>query len=98
MTYAVNLEFDVEKALATLSDDDQREVMELIAAALVAPDSWPALGGWDGVLRSGPRMWIMFTAYLDGIDVVAIGVSGDPVPGLVASLRLTARLHDGDAT
>ncbi|MEU6351017.1 hypothetical protein ABZ896_17030 [Streptomyces sp. NPDC047072] len=47
--------------------------MELIAEVLVDPNSWPAPGGWVWTLRTGPRLWIMFTAYLDGIEVISIG-------------------------
>lgn len=49
--------------------------MELIAAAPVNPKSWPTPGGWDWALRSGPRLWIVFTAHLGGIWVVSLGAN-----------------------
>lgn len=54
MTYTVDLALDVEMALATLSDDDHQEAMELVAAALVDPNSWPVPGRWDRALRYWP--------------------------------------------
>lgn len=77
MTYAVDLALDVEKDLAKLSVDDHQEVMQLIAAALVDPNSWPVPGGWNWALRSGPQLWIVFTAYLDGINIVGLGSNND---------------------
>lgn len=75
MTSTVGLALDAEMALATLSDDDHQEVMELVVAALVDPNSWPLPGGWDWGLRWGPRLRIVFTVYLGGIDVVALGAN-----------------------
>ncbi|MFD4540780.1 hypothetical protein [Streptomyces bauhiniae] len=80
MVYTVDLALDVEKALAKLSDDDHQQVMELIAAALVEPNSCPTPGGWGWALRLGPRLWIVFTACLDGIDVVSLGANEDLAP------------------
>lgn len=77
MTYRVDLAVEVDEALAELYRDGRQEVMELIAAALADPNSWPARGGWDWGLRSGARLWIMFTAYQDGIDVIALGEIDD---------------------
>ncbi|MFD7677053.1 hypothetical protein [Streptomyces sp. NPDC060187] len=90
MTYTVDLAPEVEKVLATLADDGRQEVMELIAAALVNPKCWPMLGGWDWTLRSGPRLWVVFTAYLDGIDIVALGSNGDLAQAAQAGLQPTA--------
>ncbi|MCX5336864.1 hypothetical protein [Streptomyces sp. NBC_00140] len=73
MAYRADLAVQVDEALMGLSDDDRQEVMELIAEALVDPNSWPAPDGWTWALRAGPRMWMVFTADLDGIDVLAIG-------------------------
>jgi hypothetical protein len=73
----VDLALDVEKALARLSDDERQEAMEFIASALVDFKSWPAPGGWDWTLRSGPRLWIVFTAYLGGVWIVSLGASDD---------------------
>ncbi|MEU6379586.1 hypothetical protein [Streptomyces sp. NPDC046909] len=73
MTYTVDLAVEVEQALTELSDDDRQEVMELIAGALVDPNSWPAPDGWSWALRAGPRLWMVFTADLDGIEVISLG-------------------------
>ncbi|MFG2351805.1 hypothetical protein [Streptomyces phaeochromogenes] len=90
MTYTVDLALDVEEALAALSDDDRQEVMELIAAALVDPNSWPTLGGWDWTLRSGSRLWVVFAAYLDGIGIVAFGANDELAQAAWPGLRPTA--------
>lgn len=79
MPYTVDLAFQVEEALLALSADGHQEGMELIAAALADPKSWPTPGGLDWALRSGPRLWIMFTAYLGGIWVVSLGDVNDGV-------------------
>ncbi|MFM9602702.1 hypothetical protein [Streptomyces turgidiscabies] len=50
--------------------------METIAGALVRRDRWPAPGGWDAALAVGPRSWITFAAYPDGIDVLDFGWAG----------------------
>jgi hypothetical protein len=67
----------VEEALDELAEDDRREVMESIAAALVQRDVWPAPGGWAAATRSGPSLWITFAAYLDGIEVLDLGRLGE---------------------
>ncbi|GHI04601.1 hypothetical protein AQI88_29735 [Streptomyces cellostaticus] len=76
MTYRVELAVQVEDALATLPDAGRQEVMETIAAALVRLDAWPDPGGWDAAVRFGSRSWVMFSAYLDGIDIIDVGWVG----------------------
>ncbi|MFG2785882.1 hypothetical protein ACGFY7_49725 [Streptomyces prunicolor] len=73
MTYRVDLSVLAEDVLDELPDDDQREVMETIAAALTQREAWPAPGGWDTAVLFGARSWITFAAYADGIDVLKIG-------------------------
>ncbi|MEV8547265.1 hypothetical protein [Streptomyces sp. NPDC051572] len=73
MTYRVDLSVLAEDVLAKLPDDDQREVLETIAAALTQLEAWPAPGGWDAAVHFGARSWITFAAYPDGIDVLSIG-------------------------
>ena len=75
MTYRVELAVQVEDTLATLPAEEHHEVMATIAAVLVQPDTWPEPGGWDIAVRSGPRLWVGFAAYLDGIDIVSLGRS-----------------------
>ncbi|MEV4444664.1 hypothetical protein [Streptomyces mirabilis] len=74
MTYRVDLAVRVEDALAELPADGLREVMEMIAAILARPGSWPTAGGWD--LRFAPRSWVAFVAYADGIEVYDLGWAG----------------------
>lgn len=76
MTYRIDLSIRAEDALAELPNEGRQEVMETIAAALVRRDEWPAVGGWDAALRFGPRSWITFAAYPDGIDVLDFGWAG----------------------
>lgn len=76
MTYMVDLAPRAEEALAELPAEGRQEVMETIAAALVQPESWPPPGGGDGALWFGPRSWVAFTAYLDGIEVYDLGWVG----------------------
>ncbi|MEU6222262.1 hypothetical protein [Streptomyces sp. NPDC047042] len=76
MSYRVELWLRVEETLAGLPEEGCREVMELIAAALVAREAWPAPGGWEIAERFGPRSWIAFSAALDGIDIVGVGWVG----------------------
>lgn len=73
MPYRVDLASQVEEALDQLHEEGRREVMELIATALVRREMWPAPGGWDAALLFGSRSWITFAAYLDGIDVLRVG-------------------------
>ncbi|MFF5984397.1 hypothetical protein ACFY78_36700 [Streptomyces olindensis] len=73
MPYRVELAIQVEDALAELPEEGRREVMELIATALVRPEAWPAPGGWDAATLFGPWSWITIAAYRDGIDVLDIG-------------------------
>jgi hypothetical protein len=72
----VELSLQAEDALAELPEEGRREVMELIATALVERETWPAPGGWETAERFGPRSWITFTAYRDGIDIVRVGYAG----------------------
>lgn len=74
--YRVDLAFLVEEALAGLPEEGRREVMETIAGAVVRPSAWPAPGGWAGAFAFGPRSWVWFTAYLDGIEVLDVGWAG----------------------
>lgn len=76
MTYRVDLAVQVEDALAGLPDGGRREVMEAVAAALAHPGAWPAPGGWAGAVAFGPRAWVAFTAYRDGIEVYDVGWVG----------------------
>ncbi|WP_405909582.1 hypothetical protein OG742_37270 [Streptomyces sp. NBC_00828] len=76
MSYRVDVAVRVEEALAELPDEGRQEVMETIAAVLVRPGVWPEPGGWDVALLFGPRSWVAFAAYLDGIDVVDVGWVG----------------------
>jgi hypothetical protein len=72
----VDLAIQAEDALAELPEEGRHEVMELIATALVRRETWPAPGGWDAAFLFGPRSWITFAAYLDGIDVLRVGWVG----------------------
>ncbi|MEV1082023.1 hypothetical protein AB0I98_27865 [Streptomyces sp. NPDC050211] len=76
MPYRVDLASQVEEALVELPERGRSEVMELIATALVRRESWPAPGGWDAATLFGPRSWITFAAYLDGIDLLDVGWTG----------------------
>ncbi|ELP61502.1 hypothetical protein PV735_31920 [Streptomyces turgidiscabies] len=76
MTYRVDLAFRVEESLANLPGKGQQEIFETIAAALVRPDSWPPPGGRHGAFYWGPRSWVAFAAYLDGIEVYDMGWAG----------------------
>lgn len=76
MTYRVDLSIRAEDALDELPDDGRGEVLETIAEALVHRGRWPRLGGWDAALWFGPRSWIMFAAYPDGIDILDFGWAG----------------------
>jgi hypothetical protein len=73
MTYRVDLSVLAEDVLDELPEDDQREVLETIAAALTQRAVWPVPGGWDAAVLFGARSWITFAAYPDGIDVLNIG-------------------------
>ncbi|WP_030324119.1 hypothetical protein [Streptomyces sp. NRRL B-3229] len=76
MTYRVELSLQAEDALAELPEEGRREVMKLIATALLAKETWPAPGGWETAERFGPRSWITFAAYADGMDVLRVGWVG----------------------
>lgn len=76
MPYEVDLAVEVEEALKDLPEDGRQEVMGVIAAALVRPDSWPPPGGWAGAVRFGARSWVAFSAYVGGIVVYDVGWSG----------------------
>jgi hypothetical protein len=54
MPYEVELAVRVEEALDGLPEHGRQEVMEVIAAALVRPDSWPLPGCW-GAMHIPPR-------------------------------------------
>ncbi|WP_234390015.1 hypothetical protein [Streptomyces sp. MMG1533] len=66
----------MEEALDGLPEHGRQEVMEVIAAALVRPGSWPSPGGWDGAVWFGPRSWVAFTAFAGGIVVYDLGWAG----------------------
>lgn len=76
MPYEVDLAVRVEEALNDLPEHGYQEVMEVIAAALVRPGSWPPAGGWDGAVRFGPRSWVAFTSFIGGIVVYDLGWAG----------------------
>lgn len=73
MTYEGHLAVRVEDALEELPAEGRREVMDTIAAALAQPARWQEHGGWDGAVVHGPRSWVIFTSYVGGIVVHAIG-------------------------
>ncbi|MFE0257260.1 hypothetical protein [Streptomyces sp. NPDC059010] len=78
MSYVVELAPWVEEALMELSEDDRQDAMESVATALVRKDAWPAPGGWDVTTLSGTGWWITFSAYSGGIEILDLGVLGEP--------------------
>lgn len=76
MPYEVELAPWVEEAPEELSEDDQWEVMESIAAVLARRDARPAPGGW-AVTLFGQSWWITFAAYCDGIWILDLGRLGE---------------------
>jgi hypothetical protein len=72
--YTVDLAVRAEDALDELPAHARHEVMEVIASVLVQQSSWPPPG--EAALAFGPRSWVVFVAYLDGIDIDDIGWAG----------------------
>jgi hypothetical protein len=76
MSYEVDLAVRAEDVLNELPEHGHQEVMEVIAAVLVRPGSWPPLGGWDGTVVFGSRSWVVFSAFVGGIVVYDVGWAG----------------------
>jgi hypothetical protein len=72
--YTVDLAVRAEGALDELPAPARQEVMEVIASVLVQRPSWPPPG--EAALAFGPQSWVVFVAYLDGIDIDDIGWAG----------------------
>jgi hypothetical protein len=72
MTYRIDLSVCVEDALAELTDEEQRAVLETVATVLVRREVWPMPDGWDTAAFCSARSQITFAAYADGIDVLDI--------------------------
>lgn len=73
MTYAIDLAAWVEEDLARLPEEGRQAVMETIAAALIRPEAWPAPGSFSLARQEGPRAWVVFAAWRDGIEAYNFG-------------------------
>ena len=73
MAYRVDLAAWVEEDLALLPDEGRQAVMEVIAAALIRPQEWPAPWTFDLARRDGPQAWVVFAICRDGIEVYDVG-------------------------
>ncbi|WP_274562421.1 hypothetical protein [Streptomyces spiramyceticus] len=74
MRYRVDLDLTAEQVMAELPTDAARwEITALIETVWREPETWPPPDGQQLGEAFGPRCWIVYVAYRDGIEILDVG-------------------------
>ncbi|MET7344646.1 hypothetical protein [Streptomyces sp. NPDC005547] len=73
---STRLDWLAVEVMKELPPEAIRAVEQLLADVAGHPDRWPAPGGEEAAEAYGKSCWIVFVAYLDGIEVRDIGWLG----------------------
>ncbi|MYS32867.1 hypothetical protein K388_07134 [Streptomyces sp. KhCrAH-43] len=73
---SVRLDWLAAEVMNELPPGARTAVQDLLDETAGRPDRWPAPGGEEVAEVFGPLCWIVFVAYLDGIEVRDVGWLG----------------------
>ncbi|MGW2478063.1 hypothetical protein [Streptomyces sp. NPDC001665] len=70
---SVRLDWLAVEVMNELPPEAKPAVQNLLTEVGRRPDRWPAVGGEEAAEAFGPSCWVVFVAYLDGIEVRDVG-------------------------